>query len=248
MPFVEVTLSRRRGGQALGWDTHAQNFETRQEAQRGARRRLVDADGRPQERGLLDSTLIVWMGEFGRTPKINANAGRDHFPAAWTTVLAGGGIKGGQAIGRTSDDGTTVEDRPVSVPDFIATVCHGAGHRPEEAEPLERRPADPDRRPRRQADRGGPRMNRRVPSLLLALFVAVLGRAPAGWPPGLPRNCPRTSSPPAGRRVQDVIFLADARPLFVRFHIRVGGDGFRTAWADFAGASIASSTPTTTAS
>ena len=52
-------------------------------------------------RSLLDSTLIVWMGEFGRTPKINPNAGRDHFPAAWTTVLAGGGIKGGQAIGDT---------------------------------------------------------------------------------------------------------------------------------------------------
>ena len=54
-----------------------------------------------RSRGLLDSTLIVWMGEFGRTPKINENAGRDHFPNAWTTVLAGGGIKGGQAIGDT---------------------------------------------------------------------------------------------------------------------------------------------------
>ena len=80
-----------------------------------------------RSRGLLDSTLIVWMGEFGRTPKINKQAGRDHFPAAWTTVLAGGGIKGGQAIGRTSADGMTVKDRPVSVPDFMATVCKALG-------------------------------------------------------------------------------------------------------------------------
>ena len=81
------------------------------------------------ERGLLDTTLIVWMGEFGRTPKINAQRGRDHFPNAWTTVLAGGGINGGQVVGRTSADGTTVEDRPVSVPDFLATVCRGPRHR-----------------------------------------------------------------------------------------------------------------------
>ena len=80
-----------------------------------------------KSRGLLDSTLIVWMGEFGRTPKINGAQGRDHFPDAWTTVLAGGGIRGGQAIGRTSADGMTVEDRPVTVPDLLATVCRALG-------------------------------------------------------------------------------------------------------------------------
>ena len=80
-----------------------------------------------QQRGLLETTAIVWMGEFGRTPKINANAGRDHFPTAWTTVLAGGGINGGRVIGRTSADGMGVEDRPVSVPDLIATVCLALG-------------------------------------------------------------------------------------------------------------------------
>ena len=79
------------------------------------------------ERGLLDSTLIVWMGEFGRTPTINSAGGRDHFPQAYSTVLAGGGIRGGQAIGRTSADGMTVEDRPVSVPDLLATVCTALG-------------------------------------------------------------------------------------------------------------------------
>jgi uncharacterized protein (DUF1501 family) len=75
----------------------------------------------------LDTTLIVWMGEFGRTPKINDNQGRDHFPAAWSTVLAGGGIRGGQVVGRTSADGMKVEDRPVTVPDLLATVCLGLG-------------------------------------------------------------------------------------------------------------------------
>jgi uncharacterized protein (DUF1501 family) len=80
-----------------------------------------------KDRGLLDSTLIVWMGEFGRTPKINLGAGRDHFPTAWSTALAGGGIKGGQVVGRTSADGETVAERPVSLPDFMATVCRGLG-------------------------------------------------------------------------------------------------------------------------
>ena len=79
-------------------------------------------------RGMLDSTLIVWMGEFGRTPRINPQRGRDHFPNAWTTVLAGGGIRGGRVVGRTSADGMTVEgSRPVAVPDFLATVCRALG-------------------------------------------------------------------------------------------------------------------------
>jgi uncharacterized protein (DUF1501 family) len=82
-------------------------------------------------RGLLDSTLVVWMGEFGRTPRINQNKGRDHFPAAWSAVLCGGGIRGGQAIGRTSDDGMLVEDRPVAVPDLLATICSKLGIDPQ---------------------------------------------------------------------------------------------------------------------
>ena len=77
--------------------------------------------------GLLDSTMIVWMGEFGRTPKINPNKGRDHYPNAWSTVLAGGGLRTGQVVGKTSADGTTVAERPVTVPDLLATVCRGLG-------------------------------------------------------------------------------------------------------------------------
>jgi uncharacterized protein (DUF1501 family) len=80
-----------------------------------------------RSRGLLDSTLIVWMGEFGRTPKINETAGRDHFPDAWSTVLAGGGIKGGQIIGDTGADGEKIKERPVTVPDLLATVVKALG-------------------------------------------------------------------------------------------------------------------------
>ena len=71
------------------------------------------------------------MGEFGRTPRINGQAGRDHFPKAWSCVLAGGGIAGGQAYGRTSKDGMTIEENPVGVTDVLATLCSAMGVPPE---------------------------------------------------------------------------------------------------------------------
>ena len=83
-----------------------------------------------KERGLLESTLIVWMSEFGRTPTINAQLGRDHFSDAWTTVLCGGGIQGGQAIGKTSRDGMTIDDRAVSAEELLTTIgnhLHSSG-------------------------------------------------------------------------------------------------------------------------
>jgi uncharacterized protein (DUF1501 family) len=80
-----------------------------------------------KERGLLDSTLIIWMGEFGRTPLINPGNGRDHWPNSWATVLCGGGINGGQAYGKTSENGMEIADNPTSVPDFMATVIRGLG-------------------------------------------------------------------------------------------------------------------------
>jgi uncharacterized protein (DUF1501 family) len=80
-----------------------------------------------KERGLLDSTLVVWMGEFGRTPKLNQTNGRDHWANSWTTVLAGGGIKGGQVVGKTSPDGMEVTERPVSTEDFIVTIARALG-------------------------------------------------------------------------------------------------------------------------
>ena len=150
VPFVEVTLGGVNGdGRRLG---HAPaELRAGQAAQRVLDPAWATLMDDLKQRGLLDSTLIVWMGEFGRTPKINRQQGRDHFPNAWTTVLAGGGIKGGQAIGKTSADGMTVEDRPVSVPDFLATVCLALGIDPTQAEHLQRRPAHPHRRPERQA-------------------------------------------------------------------------------------------------
>jgi uncharacterized protein (DUF1501 family) len=67
------------------------------------------------------------MGEFGRTPQINPQGGRDHFPNAWSCVLGGGGIVGGSSVGKTSDDGMEVTDRPVAAPDLLATICSAVG-------------------------------------------------------------------------------------------------------------------------
>jgi hypothetical protein len=127
VPFIEVSLGSLNGNN-LGWDTHVQNFTN----VRALSNILDPAWGTLMEdlrdRGLLESTLIVWMGEFGRTPRINGNQqGRDHYPNAWSTVLAGGGLRGGRVVGRTSPDGSTVETRPTSVPDFLATACRAIG-------------------------------------------------------------------------------------------------------------------------
>lgn len=126
VPFVEVTLSNAPGG-AIGWDSHQNNFDT-VKALSGvldpAWATLMDDLA---DKGLLSSTLVVWMGEFGRTPKINGSNGRDHWAVSWSTVLGGGGIRGGQVIGKTSGDGMEVVDRPVSVPDFLATIGEALG-------------------------------------------------------------------------------------------------------------------------
>ena len=127
VPFVEVSLSSADGPMAFGWDTHQQNFDAVKKLSGVLDPAWAALMDDLRSRGLLDSTLIVWMGEFGRTPKINKDAGRDHFPNAWTTVLAGGGIKGGQVVGDTGADGLAVKDRPVSVPDLLATVCKAVG-------------------------------------------------------------------------------------------------------------------------
>jgi arylsulfatase A-like enzyme len=112
------------------WDTHFENFPAVRglsaTLDAGWATLLIDLE----ERGLLNTTLVLWMGEFGRTPQINAQAGRDHFPSAWTTVLGGGGIKGGQVVGKTSPDGVRVVERPVPVHDFMATVCRALGLNP----------------------------------------------------------------------------------------------------------------------
>jgi uncharacterized protein (DUF1501 family) len=117
--FVEVGLE--------GWDTHADNFnqvKTLSETlDPGFSTLLADL----KDRGMLKDTLVVWMGEFGRTPKINPQGGRDHFPVAWSTVMSGAGVKGGRVVGKTDKDGMTVADRPVTVAEFLATVFTAVG-------------------------------------------------------------------------------------------------------------------------
>jgi hypothetical protein len=78
-------------------------------------------------RGLLDSTMVVAMGEFGRTPKINPAGGRDHWPQCWTVSMAGGGVKGGQVIGSSDEIGAYPKDRPVAAASVAATILHGLG-------------------------------------------------------------------------------------------------------------------------
>jgi hypothetical protein len=128
VPFIDVTLSNAQiDGQFASWDSHQNNFQmvkALSEVLDNAWAALMeDLDSR----GLLDSTLVVWMGEFGRTPVINGLGGRDHHPASWSAVLAGGGIRGGQVIGKTRDDGMAVEDRPVTESDLLGTICLALG-------------------------------------------------------------------------------------------------------------------------
>ena len=77
--------------------------------------------------GRLESTLVVATGEFGRTPRMNANGGRDHWAGAWTSLIAGGGIQGGQVLGRTDAKGTEPTDRPVTPQELVATIFHALG-------------------------------------------------------------------------------------------------------------------------
>jgi hypothetical protein len=112
---VEVSLR--------GWDTHEDNFARVaglcDQLDPGFATLLEDLE----QRGLLQRTLVIWMGEFGRTPTINPRGGRDHYPKAWSAVLAGGGVRGGQVIGATDKDGVEVAEHPVKVPDLMGTLC-----------------------------------------------------------------------------------------------------------------------------
>jgi hypothetical protein len=110
-----------------GWDNHNGIFPILQ-------RRLPELDNGMASlvedlsaSGRLKDTVIVWMGEFGRTPRINQNAGRDHFPRAWSVVVGGGNLKGGMAYGSTNADGTAVKDNPVKIGDLFATLYAGLG-------------------------------------------------------------------------------------------------------------------------
>ena len=119
VPFVEVNLG--------GWDLHQDCFNRLQS-------KLPEMDVAMSAlvedlatRGLLQQTVVLWMGEFGRTPRINGNAGRDHWARSWSVVLGGGGIEGGRVVGATNEDGTRVTTEPYSSEDLMATVCQTLG-------------------------------------------------------------------------------------------------------------------------
>ncbi|MBA4067549.1 MAG: DUF1501 domain-containing protein [Isosphaera sp.] len=80
------------------------------------------------DRGLIDTTLVAWTGEFGRTPKVNGGGGRDHWGRVYSTLLAGSGVRGGQVVGKTTADGGLPADDPVHVTDFFATIYHALGY------------------------------------------------------------------------------------------------------------------------
>ena len=120
VPFVEVDLG--------GWDNHAGIFPTLQnqklpeldKAMSGLVADLAD-------RGMLEDTVVVWMGEFSRTPNINGGGGRDHWARSWSCVVGGGGFKRGVVVGETSPDGKEVVSEPYSSQDLMASVLKAVG-------------------------------------------------------------------------------------------------------------------------
>jgi hypothetical protein len=122
VPFIEVSLG--------GWDTHQDNFKRVKNLSQQIDGPIAALLTDLRDRGLLETTLVCWMGEFGRTPHINtrgANPGRDHYPRAWSLAMWGGGIKRGAVIGKTDKEGASVVERPTTAQDFLSTVCELMG-------------------------------------------------------------------------------------------------------------------------
>ena len=117
--FVEVSLD--------GWDTHQNNFDRTKELLDMVDPAYAMLLKDLSERDLLEETIVLWLGEFGRTPKINENDGRDHHTNGWSAVVAGGGIRGGQTVGSTNEDGSVVVSGAVGVPDLFASLCFALG-------------------------------------------------------------------------------------------------------------------------
>jgi hypothetical protein len=128
VPLVHVNAGAGAGAPDYSWDTQERNFELLQ------RKLLPTTDracaaliGDLASRGLLDETLVVITGEFGRTPKINGKAGRDHWPSAFSAILAGGGMKAGAAFGATDRLGAHVARDAVTPGELAATILHALG-------------------------------------------------------------------------------------------------------------------------
>jgi hypothetical protein len=141
VPFVQVNWSdhvepEEDAGDG-GWDNHYRHFQCMQDRQAGSLDQtyaalLTDLDGR----GLLDSTLVVAIGEFGRTPRINEKAGRDHWEHCYSALIAGGGIRGGRVVGESDARAERPLDRPVTPADLAASVMHAVGITTEQAATL----------------------------------------------------------------------------------------------------------------
>jgi uncharacterized protein (DUF1501 family) len=120
VPFVEVDYG--------GWDNHNDIFNTLQNTKLPVIDKAISALVEDlNQRGLLQNTAIIWMGEFSRTPRINGNTGRDHWARSWSVVVGGAGMKTGIAVGKTNEDGTSVETEPYTSQDVMATVCKALG-------------------------------------------------------------------------------------------------------------------------
>ncbi len=107
-----------------GWDTHNDNFERIKTLAGGVDRGYAALIADLRDRGMLDRTMVLWMGEFGRTPRVNGRTGRDHYPRVFNLAISGGGVKGGQVIGSSTEDGSRVKERPVKVEDLFSSVCY----------------------------------------------------------------------------------------------------------------------------
>ena len=120
VPFIEVGLG--------GWDNHNNIHATLRDTKLPELDQAMSALTEDlEQRGLLEDTAIIWMGEFSRTPRINGNAGRDHWARSWSVVVGGGGMNGGIAVGETNSDGTRVETEPYTSQDVMASVCKALG-------------------------------------------------------------------------------------------------------------------------
>lgn len=133
-----------------GWDNHRDIYDSFGDRAGQLDTAIATLMDELQARGLLEKTMIVLASEFGRTPRINANAGRDHHPACFSTMLAGAGIKGGQVVGSTDDIGKTVEDGHCYPQDLNATIAYGCGL------PVEKEVLSPSGRPFKIANDGTP--------------------------------------------------------------------------------------------
>jgi len=120
VPFIEVNLG--------GWDNHQNIHATLKDNKLPVLDQAMSALTEDLEQsGLLEDTAIIWMGEFSRTPRINGNAGRDHWARSWSVVVGGAGMNGGIAVGATNDDGTKVITDPYTSQDVMASVCKALG-------------------------------------------------------------------------------------------------------------------------